>query len=131
MIKSYEHLDVYELEDVAKMDNPMFAMYFAPKQCWDKKSVEEVKQDNILIGQVTALLVRDHSFVIGSVGKGVATFLKNPRNISPEYEDKYVVNNAYNSAKDLCDLLKESWSDLMEVKVAHENSPEYGKYYFS
>lgn len=107
-IKSYEHLDVYELKEVTKMDTPVFTMYFAPKQSWGKKSVEEVRQDKVLIGQVSALLVRDHSFVIGSAGEGVATFLKNPRNISPEYQNEYVVNNTYNSAKDLCDLFKKA-----------------------
>lgn len=108
IIKSYEHLDVYELGEVAKVDNSMSTMYFAPKQCWDKKSVEEVKQDKVFIGRVTALLVRDHSFVIGTVGEGVATFIKSPRNISPEYENEHVVNSTYNSAKDLCDLFKKA-----------------------
>lgn len=107
-ISSFETVDVYAMQEPAKIDNGLFTMYLAPNQNWDKKSRVELEKEKVYVGKTMALMVRENSFVITGTEEGVVTFVKNKPNTSPIYQGEFPVNQVYNSAEDLCRLFKKA-----------------------
>lgn len=108
VVYEFDRLDVYEMNEPAKIDNAFFTMYLAPKQNWDKKSVKEIEQEKVYIGTTMALMVRENSFVLSGTEEGVVCFPKNKPNIRPIYQNEFTLNQVYNSAIDLCGLFKKA-----------------------
>lgn len=106
-IKEFERLDVYKLTEPVKLDTYIYTMYFAPKQTWDKKSLDILEsEEKVFVGKGVALMLREKSYVLTGTEEGIVCFPKNPDNIRPLYKNEYPFNDLYNSALDMIDLFK-------------------------
>lgn len=114
-IKKFMHLDVWKLTEPVKYDSDVATIYFAPKQNWDEKSRDMMREEEgVFIGnrQELALMIREKGFVLGGASEGTCYFAKTTldRQFREKqiYEKEYPVNDGYSSAREICDLFRQA-----------------------